>query len=61
MPWVRVHAMTEYVDSPGILSQYPDTKVTYNLVPSFIEQLVEYHELGTYDVHTEFASRYWPV
>ncbi|MGB1818527.1 MAG: glycoside hydrolase, partial [Candidatus Poseidoniaceae archaeon] len=52
MPWVRVHAMTEYVDSPGILSQYPDTKVTYNLVPSFIEQLVEYHELGTYDVHT---------
>ena len=26
LPWVRVHAMTEYVDSPGILSQYPGTK-----------------------------------
>ena len=25
LPWVRVHAMTEYVDSPGILSQYPDS------------------------------------
>ncbi|MCS5535239.1 MAG: hypothetical protein NZ802_05250, partial [Candidatus Poseidoniales archaeon] len=34
MHWVRVHAMTEYVDSPGILSG-TDTKVTYNLVPSF--------------------------
>ncbi|MDP6639808.1 MAG: hypothetical protein QF817_01930, partial [Candidatus Poseidoniaceae archaeon] len=34
MPWVRVHAMTEYVDSPGILSKYPETKITYNLVPS---------------------------
>ena len=33
MPWVRVHAMTEYVDSPGILAD-TGTKVTYNLVPS---------------------------
>ena len=23
MPWVRVHSMTEYVDSPGILAKYP--------------------------------------
>ncbi len=61
MPWVRVHGMTEYVDSPGILAQHPGTKVTYNLVPSFIEQLVEYHRDGTADVHTDFARRYWPV
>ena len=46
MPWVRVHAMTEYVDSPGILAQ-TGTKVTYNLVPSFIEQLVDYYENET--------------
>ena len=61
MPWVRVHGMTEYVDSPGILAQHPDTKVTYNLVPSFVEQLVEYHRDGTADVHTDFARRHWPV
>jgi alpha-amylase/alpha-mannosidase (GH57 family) len=61
MPWVRVHGMTEYVDSPGILSKYPDTKVTYNLVPSFVEQLVEYHRDGTLDVHTDFARRHWPT
>ena len=61
MPWVRVHGMTEYVDSPGILSKHPGTKVTYNLVPSFIEQLVEYHRDGSLDVHTDFARRYWPT
>ena len=48
---VRVHGMTEYVDSPGILSN-TDTKVTYNLVPSFIEQLLDYSENGVLDVHT---------
>ena len=58
MPWVRVHAMTEYVDSPGILGD-TNTKVTYNLVPSFIEQLVDYHEEETLDVHTDIAKRSW--
>ena len=61
MPWVRVHAMTEYVDSPGILSRYPETKITYNLVPSFVEQLVDYHTNEALDVHTEFAGRAWPL
>ena len=59
MPWVRVHAMTEYVDSPGILEKYPDTKVTYNLVPSFMEQLMDYHRNETLDVHTDIAKRPW--
>ncbi len=61
LPWVRVHAMTEYVDSPGILAQYPGTQVTYNLVPSFLEQLVDYHTNETPDIHTDFARRAWPV
>ena len=60
MPWVRVHAMTEYVDSPGILERYPGTKITYNLVPSFMEQLLDYHREETLDVHTDMAKRPWP-
>ncbi|MDP7312080.1 MAG: glucodextranase DOMON-like domain-containing protein [Candidatus Thalassarchaeaceae archaeon] len=58
MPWVRVHSMAEYVDSPGILAD-TDTKVTYNLVPSFVEQLVDYHNNETLDVHTDIAKRSW--
>ena len=59
MPWVRVHSMTEYVDSPGILAN-TNTKVTYNLVPSFVEQLVDYHNSETLDIHTDIAKRSWP-
>ena len=34
-------------------------QVTYNLVPSFIEQLVEYNVNETLDVHTDIAKRSW--
>ena len=60
MPWVRVHSMAEYVDSPGILERYPETKITYNLVPSLMEQLLDYHRNETLDVHTDIAKRPWP-
>ncbi|MGQ9477820.1 MAG: glucodextranase DOMON-like domain-containing protein [Candidatus Bipolaricaulia bacterium] len=42
LPWVRVHAVQEYLDSPGILQEYPEIKVVYNLQPSLIEQLEDY-------------------
>jgi alpha-amylase/alpha-mannosidase (GH57 family) len=58
MPWVRVHGMTEYVDSPGILAA-TDTKVTYNLVPSLMEQMLDYTDNSTLDVHTDIARRAW--
>jgi alpha-amylase/alpha-mannosidase (GH57 family) len=58
MPWVRVHGMTEYVDSPGILAA-TDTKVTYNLVPSLMEQMLDYTDNTTLDVHTDIARRAW--
>ena len=52
--------MTEYVNSPGILERYPGTKITYNLVPSLMEQLLDYHREETLDVHTDIAKRPWP-
>ena len=42
LPWVRVHGSHEYIDSPGILGMYPGTNITYNVVPSLIEQLEDY-------------------
>ena len=57
LPWVRTHALSEYVDSPGILSKYPGTKITYNIVPSLIEQLVDYNQNETLDRHTDWSKR----
>jgi len=45
LPWVRVHAVQEYLDSPRILQEYPQIKVVYNLQPSLIEQLEDYAEI----------------
>lgn len=71
LPWVRVHAVQEYLDSPRILQEYPQIKVVYNLQPSLIEQLEDYAEstpeeqakggaylyIGADDQHLELALK----
>jgi len=42
---VRVHAVQEYIDSPRILLEFPGIKVTYNLQPSLLWQLLDYAEI----------------
>ena len=38
-PWVRMHAVKDYVDMASILEQYPDIHATFNLTPSLLRQL----------------------
>ena len=45
LPWVRVHGVQEYIDSPRILAEYPGVHVTYNLQPSLLKQLRDYVEI----------------
>lgn len=45
LPWVRVHGVQEYMDSPRILLEYPGIVVTYNLQPSLLWQLLDYVEI----------------
>ncbi|MFL2953674.1 MAG: glucodextranase DOMON-like domain-containing protein [Candidatus Thalassarchaeaceae archaeon] len=59
LPWVRVHGSHEYIDSPGILGMYPGTNVTYNIVPSLIEQLEDYSDPSTMDLHLALAKSNW--
>lgn len=42
MPWVRLHAIKDYLDMALILKDYPKIRQTFNLVPSLIEQLDDY-------------------
>ena len=39
MPWVRLHAVKDYLDMATILQDFPDIHQTFNLVPSLIEQI----------------------
>ncbi|HIP99779.1 TPA: hypothetical protein EYH33_04505, partial [Candidatus Bipolaricaulota bacterium] len=45
LPWVRVHAVQEYIDSPRILAEFPGIRVTYNLQPTLLRQILDYAEI----------------
>src|SRR5918993_548026 len=39
LPWVRLHALKDYYGMVALLKEFPDVKVTFNLVPSLLVQL----------------------
>ena len=46
LPWVRVHGVQEYIDSPMILEEFPEIHVTYNLQPCLLWQLLDYVQIS---------------
>ncbi|MBL7997573.1 MAG: glycoside hydrolase [Candidatus Kapabacteria bacterium] len=42
LPWVRLHAAKDYCDLSHLHFEFPDLRLTYNVVPSLILQLQEY-------------------
>lgn len=42
MPWVRLHAIKDYLDMALILKDYPRIRQTFNMVPSLMEQVEDY-------------------
>lgn len=50
LPWVRLHAVKDYLDMPLLASEFDNLKITFNLVPSLLDQLDLYIK-GGYDRH----------
>src|SRR5262245_36712389 len=44
LPWVRLHALKDYYGMVALLREFPDVKVTFNLVPSLLVQLDAFAE-----------------
>jgi alpha-amylase/alpha-mannosidase (GH57 family) len=42
MPWVRLHAVKDYLDMALILEEFPAMRLTINLVPSLVQQLEQF-------------------
>ncbi len=42
LPWTYLHGIKDYFDMPAIVEDTPGAKLVFNLVPSLIEQLLEY-------------------
>jgi len=49
LPWVRLHAIKDYVALPRIFREYPKVRHTFNLVPSLLVQVRDYVENGAED------------
>jgi alpha-amylase/alpha-mannosidase (GH57 family) len=59
LPWVRLHGTKDYADMVEMLREFPDVRVTFNLVPSLIEQIEDYSHNQVRDVFLD-ASRKAP-
>lgn len=42
LPWVRLHGLKDYFGMAHLLTHFPQTKMTFNLVPSLLVQLQNY-------------------
>jgi alpha-amylase/alpha-mannosidase (GH57 family) len=49
LPWVRLHAIKDYVALPRIFRKFPKVRHTFNLVPSLLLQVRDYVENGAED------------
>ena len=48
-PWVRLHGIKDYLDMVLILKDFPKIQLTFNLVPSLLEQIEDYAGAQTAD------------
>ncbi len=56
LPWVRLHALKDYLDMPLLASKYSNVKVTFNLVPALLDQL-ELYINGATDPHLSLSQK----
>jgi alpha-amylase/alpha-mannosidase (GH57 family) len=56
LPWVRFHCLKDYLDMPLLAARYPKIKITFNLVPSLLDQIQMYCD-GFIDRHQELSGR----
>lgn len=57
MPWVRLHCLKDYYDLPARVGNFENLKMTFNLVPSLVEQIELYSTGQTTDRHLELTEK----
>jgi alpha-amylase/alpha-mannosidase (GH57 family) len=57
MPWVRLHGVKDYLDMVEILGNFPAIKQVFNMVPSLLEQIIDYAEGKAVDPHLELSQK----
>lgn len=56
MPWVRLHAVKDYLDMVLFLEKFPKLKLNFNIVPALLDSIIDYTENGYHDIHSELTA-----
>ena len=57
LPWVRMHGLKDYYGMAALMREFPQMKLTFNLVPSLLVQLEAYAEGRAVDWHLELGLK----
>lgn len=57
LPWVRLHALKDYYGMAALLEEFPDVRVTFNLVPSLLVQLEAFAEGRAHDRYLDLGLK----
>lgn len=55
MPWVRLHAVKDYLDMLLIIDNFKKLKLNFNLVPLLLDTFIEYGEKEYHDIHSRLT------
>jgi alpha-amylase/alpha-mannosidase (GH57 family) len=57
LPWVRLHALKDYWGMVALLREFPEMRLTFNLVPSMLVQLEAFARDEARDRHLEIGLK----
>ncbi len=55
MPWVRLHAVKDYLDMLLLTDEFPNIKQTFNIVPLLLDQIEDYANNDAHDIHSKYT------
>ena len=55
MPWVRLHAVKDYLDMALFLEKFPKLKLNFNIVPALLDSIIDYANGTANDIHSDLT------
>ena len=55
MPWVRLHAVKDYLDMALFLEKFPNIKLNFDIVPALLDSIIDYCRDDCHDIHSELS------
>ncbi len=55
MPWVRLHAVKDYLDMPLWVKKFDKLKLNFNFVPVLLDAIINYAQKDAHDIHSRLT------